>query len=552
LCGSDSEAKPDKIEDPEANLDGAHWRIVFRPHLHLFHTGNDPARLLRELAKLGPLATELDHEQVPLIDTIDPESCYLNWELTLDADVDERQIREIFDWVESDCLLVIERIPTEEAQSAPGEEVAPAEKPGTPTVALTAPTVPSKAKTGEGSSIRVSTDKVDAIINLVGELVITQSMLNRFGDQFDITKMDELKDGLALLARNTRELQETVLKIRMLPISSTFNRLPRLVHDLSAKLGKKVNLRLTGEHTELDKNVLEKITDPLIHLVRNSLDHGIEMPDVRRAQGKAEAGTVHLNASHQGGAIMIEIRDDGAGLNLDRILEKARRQGLVGSDEILPEEKVCDLIFAPGFSTAEKVTDISGRGVGMDVVRRNIKELGGNIEIQTQPGKGTAFVIRLPLTLAILDGQLVRVADQTYVIPLMSIVESLQVKRDQVSCVAGETELYRLRDQYIPILRLHQIFGLSSVVTRLEDGLLVVVEAGSGQAAGIFVNDLLAQQQVVIKSLESNYCRVPGISGATILGDGAVSMILDIPGILTLARGGGFRTGPPVLEPVAA
>jgi two-component system chemotaxis sensor kinase CheA len=526
------------------------WRILFRPHLHLFRTGNDPARLLRELGRLGDLTVLAHSQQVPALAEMNAEDCYLSWELWLSGNVDERQIREVFDWVESDCELLVEKT-SEETIAAPAASAAVDPELAASSGASTATPSPNTARGREGSSIRVSTDKVDAIINLVGELVITQSMLSCVGEQFELSMLDKLRDGLALLARNTRELQETVLKIRMLPISFTFNRFPRLVHDLSAKLEKKVVLKLTGEQTELDKTVLEKISDPLIHLVRNSLDHGIEKPEVRRAAGKPEAGTIHLHAAHQGGSIVIEVRDDGAGLNTNRILAKARQNGLVGQDEHLSDEKIHELIFAPGFSTAEEITDVSGRGVGMDVVRRNIKELGGNIEIQTEARRGTTFFIRLPLTLAILDGQLVRVADQTYVIPLVSIVESIQVKRSHVSRVAEGTELYRLRDQYIPVLRLYEIFNLRPVVTRLEDGLLVVIEA-DGQQAGVFVDDLLAQQQVVIKSLESNFRPVDGVSGATILGDGTVSVILDIPGILRLARAQSLRHNTAQLEPTAA
>jgi two-component system chemotaxis sensor kinase CheA len=509
--------------------DSAVWRILFRPYLHLFRTGNDPARILRELARLGDLQVEANCSQLPPLSAIDPENCHLSWNLSLTGSVDEVQIREVFDWVESDCELLIEK------------EVPPAQSASVSVLAAGAP-APKLAKVADAASIRVGTDKVDALINLVGELVITQSMLSCFGEQFDMSMIDKLRDGLAQLARNTRELQETVLKIRMLPISFTFNRFPRLVHDLSAKLDKKIVLKLTGEQTELDKTVLEKISDPLVHLLRNSIDHGIEAPEARRAAGKPETGTIHLHAAHQGGSIVIEVRDDGAGLNTARILDKACQLGLAAPGEHLSGEQIHDLIFAPGFSTAHEVTDVSGRGVGMDVVRRNIKELGGNIEIHTQPGKGTTFRIRLPLTLAILDGQLARVAGQTYVIPLVSIVESLQINRSQVSSVAGGLELYRLRDQYIPIVRLSNIFNLQPVVTHLEEGLLVVIEA-EGQQAGLFVDDLLAQQQVVIKSLESNFRRVDGVSGATILGDGTVSIILDVVGILRIAR-----SRPPVRE----
>jgi two-component system chemotaxis sensor kinase CheA len=391
------------------------------------------------------------------------------------------------------------------------------------------------ATSAGGNSIRVDIAKIDGLINMVGELVITQSMLSMLGDEFSMDKLERLQEGLIQLERHTRELQESVMQVRMLPISFTFSRFPRLVHDLSSKMGKKIELKMTGENTEVDKTVIEKIGDPLVHLVRNSLDHGIEMPDERIAAGKPETGVINLNAYHKGGNIIIEIRDDGKGLNKSKIEKKAIEKGLIDSEHNLSDRQIYELIFQPGFSTAEAVSDISGRGVGMDVVRKNINELGGNIEIESEPGKGSAIIIRLPLTLAILDGQTVKVADETYIVPLVSIIESIQVKEDQVKRVVGRGETFKLRDEYLPILRLHELFNIENPkATRLEEGLLVVVE-GDGRHCGLFVDDLLGQQQVVIKSLEANYQRVEGISGATILGDGSVSLILDIPGLLRLA-----------------
>jgi two-component system chemotaxis sensor kinase CheA len=378
---------------------------------------------------------------------------------------------------------------------------------------------------------------VDALINMVGELVITQSMLSQFSRDEEITNLEKLREGLLQLERNTRELQERVMSIRMLPISFAFNRFPRLVRDLSAQLGKEVTLKLNGEHTELDKTVMEKIGDPLVHLVRNSLDHGIELPAVRLAAGKPAAGTLTLDAFHEGGAIVIEIADDGAGLDTDRIQAKARERGLIGENDVLSEEQACDMIFQAGFSTAAVVSDVSGRGVGMDVVRRNIKDLGGVVEVTTRRGQGSTFRIRLPLTLAILDGQLIRVGDQVYIVSLVSIIESLQVRPESVSSIAGRSELYRLREEYLPVVRLYEQFGIETTTTDLKDGLLVVVE-GDGRRIGLFVDELLGQQQVVIKSLQTNFRRVPGISGATILGDGRVAMILDVAGLINLCHGG--------------
>lgn len=325
------------------------------------------------------------------------------------------------------------------------------------------------------------------------------------------------------------------MRIRMMPISFAFQRFPRMVHDLSQKLNKKIDLRTSGEQTELDKTVMERISDPLVHLVRNAVDHGIESPEVRRAGGKSEKGIVHLNAYHQGGNIVIEINDDGAGLNRDKIIAKARLQGLVGPDDSLSDEDVHELLFVAGFSTADKLSDVSGRGVGMDVVRKNIKALGGSVEVESEFGKGSTFRIRLPLTLAIMDGQSVLAGDENYIIPLVSIVESIQLKPGMVNFVAGMGEVLRLRDEVIPILRLYKIFNSTPKFTDLHRGLLVVVE-GDGRRVGLFVDELQGQQQVVIKSLETNFRKVAGVSGATILGDGTVALIVDIPGLIQLAQ----------------
>lgn len=451
----------------------------------------------------------------------------------------------------SDALKIIATVMLDAYQA---EEQTPAIKSDTPATADKKPTPPPTAKpvakktAGEGrkssagsgtgeTSIRVSIDKVDELINTVGELVITQSMLGQFGEVEELTNdhLDKLRDGLAQLERNTRELQESVMRIRMLPISFTFQRFPRLVHDLSSQLGKKVELKMTGEQTELDKTVMEKIGDPLVHLVRNSMDHGIETPDKRIAAGKPETGIVNLNAYHQGGNIVIEIKDDGGGLNTEKILAKAKSSGLVSDDETLTEEQIHDLVFQPGFSTADQVSDVSGRGVGMDVVRRNIRSLGGSVDVRSKEGEGSTFTIRLPLTLAILDGQLIKVGQETYIVPLVSIIESVQIHKEKVNVISGRGEVYKLRDDYIPIVRLYHIFGLQAESTTLDKGLLVVVEA-EGKKVAMFVDDLLGQQQVVIKSLETNYKKVEGLSGATILGDGTVALILDITGLFDLSK----------------
>jgi two-component system chemotaxis sensor kinase CheA len=381
---------------------------------------------------------------------------------------------------------------------------------------------------GGDTSIRVSVEKVDQLINLVGELVITQAMLAEAAGGLDPAMAEKMLAGIDLLSRNTRDLQESVMSIRMLPMSMVFSRFPRVVRDLAAKLNKQVEMRTIGENTELDKGLIEKITDPLTHLVRNSLDHGIEIPEKRVAAGKNPKGTLTLKASHQGGAVVIEVMDDGGGLNRGRILEKARERGLAVSDA-MSDHEVWQLIFAPGFSTADVVTDVSGRGVGMDVVKRNIEGLGGKVELESSPGFGTRTVIRLPLTLAILDGMSVGVGGETFIVPITTVVESLQPKPDDIRTLAGDSRMMHIRGEYLPLISLAEAFGLPGAEDLMK-GLVVVVEGEEGKAA-LFVDELLGQHQVVIKSLEANYRKVPGISGATIMGDGRVALILDIPAV---------------------
>lgn len=393
---------------------------------------------------------------------------------------------------------------------------------------------PRPAVSAGDASIRVSIEKVDQLINLVGELVITQAMLAQTASVADPVLYESLFNGLATLERNTRDLQESAMSIRMMPMSFAFSRFPRVVRDVAAKLGKEVELHTIGEHTELDKGLIERIVDPLTHLVRNSLDHGLESPAEREAKGKARKGTVTLRAYHQGGAIVIEVADDGRGLHREKILAKAKERGMAVSDA-MSDSEVWQLIFEAGFSTAEQVTDVSGRGVGMDVVRRNIAEMGGRVEIESAVDVGTRISIKLPLTLAILDGMSVRVGQEVFIMPLGSISESLQPAPGAVSTISGRGEVISVRGDYVPILRLANLLGIRSEKQRFEDGILVILEAEGGKTA-IFVDSLVGQHQVVIKSLETNYRKVPGVSGATIMGDGRVAMILDVAHIVGIAH----------------
>jgi two-component system chemotaxis sensor kinase CheA len=433
------------------------------------------------------------------------------------------------------------------ASSAPAAmaEAEPAGKPPAATAASTAaaarPAAASAAraadKTGanlESTTLRVSIEKVDQLINLVGKLVITQAMLTQTGDAFDGAKHQSLVAGLADLQRHTRDLQEAVMSIRMVPMSAVFNRFPRMLRDLAGKLGKKVELVIQGEATELDKGVVAKISDPLTHLVRNSCDHGIELPHERVALGKSEHGTITLAASHQGGSILIEVRDDGRGLSREKLLKKACERGIDAPDT-LADAEVWALIFAPGFSTADVVTDVSGRGVGMDVVKRNITALNGTVEIDSAEGHGMSVKVRLPLTLAIVDGMSVGVGSEYYILPLASVVESIPIEPGAIKTVAGASRVVRVREEYIPVIDLESIFHVPRESGTAGNGIMVIVEAEGGRVA-MLVDELLGQQQVVVKNLESNYRKVQNVSGATVMGDGRVALILDVGALVRRSR----------------
>lgn len=510
------------------------WRIDFKPHHALLQHGNNPVRMFAELQRLGRLEPHVETGGLPPLDVMNPELCYLAWDLIVHGEIPRSEVEAIFEWVADDCHVVIQileaaAVPTPPSHPAPPPSADSADNPP-------AGPQPSSAHVwhGESGSIRVSTEKIDELINRVSELVITQSMLNDLGSGGGATEADRLQSGLERLERNTRELQESVMRMRMLPVNVVFSRFPRMVRDLGRTLGKQVELVLGGEQTELDKTVLEKIGDPLVHLLRNAIDHGIEMPQARRRLGKPEIGRLNLDAFHKGGSITIRLSDDGAGLDRKKILGKARSAGLVNGEE-LSDEAICDLIFQPGLSTAEKTTDLSGRGVGMDVVRKNIRALGGSVEVSSEEGSGTTFCIVLPLTLAIMDGQSVALGDESYIIPLVSIVESLQPRPELIGTVAGHGEVFLFRGEYVPILRLGELLGARLPTRPPTEGLIVIVESDD-RRIGIVVDDLLGQQQIVIKSLEENYRKVEGISGATILGGGSVALILDVPGLMRIAQ----------------
>ena len=491
------------------------WRIVFQPEPTLFMSGNDPLRILRELEELGPLKVEAKLDTLPAFADLDPLQAHVGWTLELATPAKRAAIDDVFAWVADECQLAIEPIQEQVVENEAGGTTARAQA----------------SQDGE-SSIRVGVDKIDGLINLVGELVITQSMLQQLGTGLDGALAERMQAALEQLERNTRDLQDAVIGVRMLPVDAVFRRFPRLVRDLSGRLGKLVRLQTSGEATELDKGLIEKIADPLVHLVRNAIDHGLEDPATRSGAGKDPTGTISLAASHQDGHIVIEVGDDGRGLDRNRILAKARERGLAVPEEPTDAE-VWDLIFQAGFSTADAVTDLSGRGVGMDVVRSNIRQLGGNVQLESHLGRGTRVTIRLPLTLAILDGMTVSVGNETLVLPLTHVREALQPEPGDVRTIKGEGRMLKVRDEYLPLLSLGETYGYGRAGT---DAPVAVVVEGDGRRLAVEVDALLGQQQVVVKSLERNYRRVEGISGATILGDGRVALIVDVGGLARSRR----------------
>lgn len=548
---------------PQTNL----WRLIkidWVPLPELFQRGLDPAQIFKELHELGMVkALQVRTEQLPPLEAMDPERCYLSWAVELETDVPVSQVESVFDFVKdgselviTDCapkqaepykrvgeILLEEGVVTSDqvaeslAKQKPLGEILVEEKKATAQQVTKALQKQEQLKKAEVASIRVDTEKIDKLINLVGELVITQSMITDLGEKFTMSQLPVLQERIVQLERNTREIQERVMSIRMMPIGSAFHRFPRLVRDLSGKSGKQIQLVMSGEETELDKTLIEAIGDPLTHLVRNSADHGLEGPEERIAAGKPERGTVRLHAYHDGGNICIAVEDDGRGLNREKIVKKAIERGLLADGATMSDEEVYKLIFRAGFSTADTITDISGRGVGMDVVKRNIEGLGGSVAIESTPGKGSKLTLKLPLTLAIIDGMTVRVGVDNYIIPLITVTESIRPKSKDLQRIVGKGEVVHLRGEWVPVVRLYEVFQVAPEFTDPAQALLVIVEA-EGRRVAILVDELTGQQQVVIKSLEQNYRKIEAISGATILGDGQVALILDVPGVAKLARVG--------------
>ena len=514
----------------------AGWRIRFRPHPALFRNANEPLLLVRELRRLGPLEVLAETADLPALEAMEPEDAYVGWRFTLSAPVPREKVEEVFEFVVDDCDLVIEAVDAGEAIGAAGVGEAAAPAGGPPAAAAEAPPPRGAEAPAPAASVRVDVAKIDRLVNLVGELVINQAMLVQLGTTLPPSLCPGLIGGLETLSQHLRELQEGVMAIRTQPVRSVFSRMPRLVRELSGQLGKDVRLVITGEATEIDKTVVERLADPLTHLLRNALDHGIEPPADRLAAGKPAQGTILLGAEQRGGRIVIEVSDDGRGIDRARVLARARERGLVAPDAVLGEGEIDELIFRPSFSTAAAVSAVSGRGVGMDVVRRDIQALGGRVAVESRQGAGSRFLLSLPLTLAVLDGLVVAVGRQAYILPIAVIVESLRPRPEDIHAVVGHGRVLAIRGAYIPLLPLHERFGVPDAERDPSRGIVVIVETEKDGRLGLLVDDLVGQQQVVVKSLETNYGPVPGIGGATILGDGRVALILDIPGLDPGAR----------------
>jgi two-component system chemotaxis sensor kinase CheA len=527
---------------------GQEYQVTFHPGRDLLHFGMDPLLLLRDLGRVGEvLEVTADTSKLPDLATLVPDECYLGWKVRLRSSHPVDDVRSIFVFVEDCSQITVDSIapaatPAPAASSAvsaaPGVET-PAPKPRPAEASAGEGTEPQsaqpKAKSLESSSIRVSVEKVDELINLVGELVIAQSMVNQVSVRIPGEVLPLLQESLGIMDRSVRDLQERVMSVRMVPLANVFRRFPRLVRDLASTMGKQISVEIAGEDTELDKQMIEQIVDPLTHMVRNSVDHGIGTPEERRASGKPPEGKLSLRAYQEGGNVVIEVADDGRGLDRQRIRQKAVAQGRLGADDPLTDDQIHELIFAPGFSTADKVTDVSGRGVGMDVVKRNIEALRGSVSIHSVPGQGTTFLIRLPLTMAIVDGLALGLGDQIYIVPLLSVLQSFRPKTADVRRIVGRGEVVMVRNHPVPLVRLHRLFHTGAADVDPSQAIVVLVEH-QGKRLGLLVDELVGEMQVVMKSIETNYQKVEGISAATILGDGQVAYILDTAGLSRLAR----------------
>ena len=563
----EEEAPKAEKEEPEAVKSGSNsFHIDMGFKNTIFDNGIDPLMFLNDLRAIGTISNlKIECNSLPsILNLEDPYVCYTQFSLDFDTDAPEEQVQNIFLFVidDNDINIVNTKAEikdddakpaeaTQEVQETPAEEQKheeaqkteekTAEAPAAASTNQPAATTAPKAKVQAPSTVRVDTRKLDSLMNLIGELVIAQSRIMQLTQSLDID--NGLKEAVSSMDRTSRQIQEEVMNIRMMPIGPIFTQFHRYVRDLNLELNKEVKLVLKGETTEIDKNMLEQLSDPLKHIIRNSMDHGIEKTKEERiARGKPEYGTITMSAAHQEGHVVIEVSDDGNGLNKEKIFNKAVEKGLLSRDGKYSDIEIYRTIFAPGLSTAEKVTDISGRGVGMDVVRANVEKMKGKIEIKSTEGKGSTFIIKLPLTLAIIEGITFALGKQIYIMPLISIIEQIKVKNEQVKPFEGKGEMIKIREEYLPLIRLHKVFEIDTQVENIEDGIVVVVEAGYRRCA-IFVDELLDQQQVVIKSLDSAFSKHAGIAGGTILGDGRIALIIDIQGLVNMSLQGKINNG---------
>lgn len=581
---AEPEPEPEPTKVPQLK-----YLVKFAPRDALYQRANEPLILIRELRNLGGFLARADASALPSLDQLNPEGAYIRWEFDIETDQGEEAIRDVFEFVLDDCDLEITCLNPPAAQVAPPVESPAASQPAAAAMAVSsaaetasqavaethpaasqtqtpahpgdhdthgdthkadahkpdphATTAKPKAEGGGGGgetkavrSIRVDLDRVDKLVNMVGELVITHAMIAQQTEHLHADQHPELANGLAELSHHIRDLQESVMAMRAQPVKSVFARLPRLVRELAQLTNKKIRLDMSGENTEIDKTVIEQLGDPLTHMIRNSCDHGIESPEDRVAVGKPPEGVIHVSADQRGGRIVIEISDDGRGINRDKVMKKAIEKKLVAPDAVLSNEEIDNLIFLPGFSTADQVSNISGRGVGMDVVRQNIQSLGGRVHIQSRPSQGSSFILTLPLTLAVLDGMVLKVGVQSYILPLANIVESLRPEADQINVVANASQLLRIRGEYVPLVYLHRIFKVPDGIDDPTKALVIIVELEDSTKMGLVVDEIIGQQQVVIKSLEENFDPIRGVGAATILGNGRVSLILDVAGIKYIAE----------------
>lgn len=510
------------------------WSVIFRPRTDLYRKGNEAGLLLRELSRLGDVTPELDASALPDLASLDPEAAHLSWRLELKSSCEEAAIRDVFDFVEGDCDLTIG--PMEEAPPRADAKAPVAAAAGELIVAAKTEAARGEGSNAQHATIRVDPERIDRLIDLVGELVINQAMLAQRVGESDLPPSSGVATGLDELEHLTRQIQDSVMAIRAQPVKSVFQRMPRLVREVAAQTGKSVRLITEGESTEVDKTVVERLGDPITHMIRNAIDHGLESPDVRARAGKNREGVVRLAALHRGGRIVIEVQDDGRGIDRKRVQAIAVERGLIAADAQLTDEEIDNLIFLPGFSTANAVSDISGRGVGMDVVRRSVQALGGRIAIGSRPGQGSTFTLSLPLTLAVLDGMVIDVAGHTLVVPLTAIVESLRPRPDDVRRLGPQGAVLLIRDSYVPVIDVASILGFRSEIRPPSDGVVILVESEDGGRAALTADFIHGQRQVVIKSLEANFRQVDGIAAATILGDGRVALILDVDAVIAMRR----------------